>query len=143
MSLLSEEDNRRYVVMTKPVQEVNLEQFGALQKDDILFIDSSHVVKIGSDVSYLIGEVLPCLNSGVVIHFHDIFWPFEYPQEWVLQGTAWNEAYFLRTFLQYNNLFEIEYFNAYIAAVHRSTLKERMPLCLENSGAGIWIRKVG
>jgi hypothetical protein len=141
MGLLSESDRRRHSIVKKPVQEVAAHEFDMLAAGDVLFIDSSHVVKIGSDVRYLLWEVLPRLRAGVVVHFHDIMWPFEYPQEWVLGGNAWNEAYFLRTFLQYNRVFQIEYFNSYMALVHERELRERMPLCLANPGAGLWLRK--
>jgi hypothetical protein len=86
-------------------------------------------------------EVLPRLQAGVVVHFHDVLWPFEYPEEWVLDGNAWNEAYFLRTFLQYNGAFTMEYFNSYVAMVHECELRERMPLCLQSPGGGLWLRK--
>ena len=142
LGLLSEADRRRHRIVQEPVQAVPLEDFAALEANDVLFIDSSHVVKIGSDVRHLVWEVLPRLRAGVVVHFHDIMWPFEYPQEWVLGGNGWNEAYFLRTFLQYNEVFQIEYFNSYVAMVHERELRERMPLCLQNPGGGLWLRKM-
>jgi hypothetical protein len=81
------------------------------------------------------------LKPGVVVHVHDIFWPFEYPKDWVYKGNAWNEAYFLRAFLQFNNEYSIEYFNSYIATHHRSALESKMPRCMSNTGAGIWLRR--
>ena len=83
------------------MQDVALSTFSGLRRGDILFIDSSHVAKIGSDVNHLVFTVLPALQSGVLVHFHDIFFPFEYPQAWLAEGRAWNEAYLLRAFLQY------------------------------------------
>ena len=77
-------------LLKRPVQQVGLETFSALQAGDILFIDSSHVCKTGSDVNYLYLEVLPRLARGVRIHVHDIFLPDEYPQDWVLrQHRSW------------------------------------------------------
>ena len=140
--LLSDPDKRRHRVVQERVQDVAVEEFKSLGTGDVLFIDSSHVVKIGSDVRHLLWEVLPRLEAGVIVHFHDVMWPFEYPQDWVLAGNAWNEAYFLRTFLQYNEVFQIEYFNSYVARVHENALRERMPLCLKNPGGGLWLRKV-
>jgi predicted O-methyltransferase YrrM len=140
-NLLTEADQRRTRILETPIQAVPLEEFDQLAANDVLFIDSSHVVKIGSDVRHILWEVLPRLKAGVVIHFHDVFWPFEYLEDWVLRGNAWNEAYFLRTFLQYNAVFQIEYFNSYMATVHRAALEAKMPLCLKNPGAGLWIRK--
>lgn len=142
LDLLTDEDRARCEMLQKPVQEVSLETFDALGEDDLLFIDSSHVVKTGSDVQHLLASVLPRLRPGVVVHFHDVFWPFEYPMEWVLEGRAWNEAYFLRAFLQYNTAFEVEFFNTYVASVHREALGEAMPICLKNPGAGLWLRKI-
>ena len=101
-------------ILKKPVQDVPLSEFAELSEGDILFIDSSHVTKIGSDVNYLLFTVLPYLNPGVFIHFHDIFYPFEYLQHWVEEGRAWNEAYILRAFLQYNPTFQIRLFTAYL-----------------------------
>jgi predicted O-methyltransferase YrrM len=142
LRLLSETDARRHTVLRKSVQDIALHEFDVLQSGDVLFIDSSHVVKIGSDVRHLLWHVLPRLRAGVVVHFHDVLWPFEYPQDWVLGGTAWNEAYFLRTFLQYNSVFQIEYFNSYVAHVHERMLRERMPMCLQNPGGSLWLRKM-
>jgi predicted O-methyltransferase YrrM len=141
LGLLSEADKRRHRVVQERVQDVAVEEFLSLAAGDVLFIDSSHVVKIGSDVRHLLWNVLPRLQPGVVVHFHDIMWPFEYPQDWVLRGNAWNEAYFLRTFLQYNDVFPIEYFNSYVAIVHEDALRKQMPLCLKNPGGGLWLRK--
>jgi predicted O-methyltransferase YrrM len=140
-SLLTEADQRRCRIFETGVQNVPLEEFLQLEAGDILFIDSSHVVKIGSDVRHLLWEVLPRLRPGVVIHFHDLFWPFEYLEEWVLNGNAWNEAYFVKTFLQFNSAFQIEYFNSYMAIVHRAALQAKMPKCLPRTGSGLWIKK--
>ena len=97
--LLTEKDKENSTIIVSKVQDVHLDIFRNLEAGDILFIDSSHVSKIGSDVNYLIFEVLPELKKGVIIHFHDIFFPFEYPKEWLYKGYYWNEAYILRSFL--------------------------------------------
>ena len=107
---------------------------------DILFIDSSHVAKIGSDVVYLMTEVLPQLRPGVLVHFHDVFWPFEYPEEWVQEGRAWNETYMLKAFLQFNERFRILLFCSYLALHHRAVLEQHLPLALKNSGGSLWLR---
>jgi predicted O-methyltransferase YrrM len=92
-----------------PVQEVPLEAFTALVAGDILFIDSSHVLKIGSDVRYELLEVLPRLAPGVLVHVHDIFLPGEYPREWVLgaEHRFWNEQYLLQAYLAGNRGVEV------------------------------------
>ncbi|PON13546.1 hypothetical protein C2W62_33810 [Candidatus Entotheonella serta] len=100
-----DDDQQRHTVIEKPLQDVLLSLFRELSAGDILFIDSSHVVKIGSDVAYILFHILPALQSGVLIHFHDILWPFEYPEDWIFEGRAWNEAYVLRSFLQFNHMF--------------------------------------
>ena len=95
-------------LVIKNVQDVPLSEFQKLKADDILFIDSTHVLKIGSDVKYEFLEILPILEKGVIIHFHDIFLPAEYPKNWVLDDHIfWNEQYLLQAFLIFNNNFKI------------------------------------
>jgi len=95
-------------LIEKKVQDVPLELFTQLDRGDTLFIDSSHVSKTGSDVNYLVFEVLPRLRPGVRIHFHDIFLPLEYPREWVLEeNRSWNEQYLLRALLMYSTAFKV------------------------------------
>lgn len=142
LNLLSERDDPSKLLLSKAVQDVDLSIFEKLRENDILFIDSSHNIKFNSDVLFIITEVLPRLKPGVNIHFHDIFWPFEYPLEWLRKGLAWNEAYFLRAFLTNNENYEIQYFNDYMGTKHRDLLGKLMPLCLKNWGCGIWIRKI-
>lgn len=97
------------------IQDVPLAEFGKLQENDILFIDSSHVLKIGSDVQYEYLDVLPRLNKGVIVHFHDIFLPAEYPREWILkQHKFWNEQYLLQAFLAFNSSFEVLWAGSYM-----------------------------
>ena len=105
MSLLRDTDAERVSTIPSRLQDVDLSEFDVLEENDILFIDSTHVSKIDSDVNRIFFEVLPRLSSGVHVHFHDIFFPFEYPKEWLLEGRAWNEAYILKAFLQYNQAF--------------------------------------
>lgn len=85
-TLLRPDDRAGIEVLVTPLQDVDLARFRALEANDILFIDSTHVAKIGSDVNYLFAEILPALRPGVYVHFHDIFYPFEYPKEWVYEG---------------------------------------------------------
>lgn len=127
-------------LIEKPVQDVDLSLFEKLGKDDILFIDSTHVSKTGSDVNFLMFEVLPRLAKGVKIHFHDIFYPFEYPKEWVIEGKrSWNEDYILRAFLAYNSKYKIIAFNTFLEEFHQKWFEEHMPLCLKNKGGSIWL----
>lgn len=147
-ALLSDEDLSRVSLLDQPVQQVDLSRFEKLEKGDILFIDSSHVSKTDSDVNDLIHRILPHLKLGVIIHFHDILWPFEYPKKWLKAGRAWNEAYLLRAFLQYNSSFEILFFNSYLEHHHRQKLRETLPLMLRQPPAkmtfgnsSLWLRK--
>lgn len=120
----------RYRIRREFIQDVPLEVFDALGENDLLFIDTSHVSKTGSDVNHLLFQVLPRLRKGVLVHLHDVFYPFEYPKEWVLGGRAWNEAYLVRAFLQYNSQFRIELFTSYLEHVERTWISQHMPLCL-------------
>ena len=130
-------------LISLPVQNVPLDVFSRLAENDILFIDSSHVAKTGSDVNHLFFQILPILKPGVLIHVHDILYPFEYLEEWVLRDKrSWNEAYFLQAFLQYNAAFEILYWNNFTSHKMREDLACLMPLCLENEGGSIWLRRV-
>jgi hypothetical protein len=125
------------------VQNVPREVFERLEENDILFIDSSHVSKTGSDVNYFLFETLPMLKPGVLVHFHDILYPFEYLEDWVLTyKRSWNEAYALHAFLEYNSAFEIVYWNNFVWHRLREDLAGLMPLCLENEGGSIWLRRV-
>ncbi len=79
-------------LLNQKVQDVSLEVFERLEKNDILFIDSSHVSKTGSDVNHYLFQSVPRLRSGVLLHIHDILFPFEYPKDWVLnEKRSWNE----------------------------------------------------
>ena len=139
-SLFKEDDKKNCTVFESGVQSVDLENFKKLKANDILFIDSSHVSKTGSDVNYELFEILPNLASGVLIHIHDMFYPFEYPKEWVYEGRNWNEIYMLRAFLNYNQDFEILLFSHYMHMKHKNAF-EKMPLTYENTGGNLWLRK--
>ncbi|MCX7013088.1 MAG: class I SAM-dependent methyltransferase [Candidatus Sumerlaeota bacterium] len=141
LSLITEEDKARIRLAPNRVQDVDLREFDALEANDILFIDSSHVAKVGSDVNRLLFEVLPRLAQGTHVHFHDMGYPFEYPKEWVYEGRAWNEAYLVRAFLQYNDSFRIVLMSAFLQRFHARMFQDDMPLCWENPGGSLWIRK--
>ena len=140
-SLLQPGDRARIEIIDRGLQDVALSRFHALEANDILFIDSTHVAKTGSDVNYIFAEILPTLRPGVYIHFHDIFYPFEYPKAWVFEGRAWTEAYLLRAFLTCNREFEIVLFNTFLERFHRPYFLQHMPLCLLNEGGSIWLRR--
>ncbi len=149
-SLLTSDDKKNEHIRIIPsfVQDVTLDIFSSLQSGDILFIDSTHVSRVGSDVNYLFFEVIPALNPGVHIHIHDVFFPFEYPKKWIYDGRSWNESYLLRAFLQYNRDFEIVFFNNYLQQVYHDLVAEKMPLCLTQPNSeltitgSIWLRRL-
>jgi Methyltransferase domain len=141
-ALMKPPDEERVEVVPKPVQDVPLTTFDALRENDILFIDSTHVVKVGGDVNYLFFEVLPRLAKGVHVHVHDVFYPFEYPLPWLEEGRVWSEAYLLRAFLQYNSAFEVVAFNTFLEERHPRLFERDFPLCLRNPGGSIWLRRL-
>jgi predicted O-methyltransferase YrrM len=140
-SLLSEKDKQECTTLVKNVQDVEMDIFKALGKGDILFIDSSHISKTGSDVNFILFHILPQLNKGVLIHFHDVFYPFEYPREWVLEGRNWNENYLLRAFLMYNGQFRIKLFSSYLTKYHARVF-DKMPMVFLNAGGNLWLEKL-
>jgi hypothetical protein len=143
IKLLGEDTAQRYPIHAQAVQALDPAVFARLQGGDFLFIDSTHVMKTGSDVCHELFNILPLLKPGVFIHFHDIFWPFEYGKKWVLEeNRSWNEIYGLRAFLMYNRAFEIVFFNDYWAKNHRETVREDYPALLKNGGGSIWLRKI-
>lgn len=141
LSLIDEGDKERLTIIPRKLQDVEFGEFITLHENDILFVDSTHVSKVNSDVNHLLFQILPRLRRGVYIHFHDIHYPFEYPKEWIYEGRAWNEAYILRAFLQYNKSFKIVFFNTFLEHFHEDRFKKEMPLCMKNKGGSIWIKK--
>ena len=129
-------------LIEKKVQDIDLEFFSQLQSQDILFIDSSHTVRIGGDVNYLFLEVLPRLNPGVIVHVHDIFLPFEYRRDWVLDDFRfWTEQYLLQAFLTFNSEFEVLLANYYLSEYHQEQLKAVFPGLARWIGGSFWMRR--
>ena len=141
-SLIKDSDKDRIEIIPKKLQDVEINKFSELSAGDILFIDSTHVSKINSDVNCIFFKILPYINSGVYIHFHDVFYPFEYPKKWIYEGIAWNEDYILRAFLQYNNAFKIIFFNTFLEHFYEDRFINEIPLCMKNKGGSIWIKKI-
>lgn len=142
LSLIKPSDKESIQLLPTKLQDVDASVFESLEANDILFVDSTHVCRTNSDVNRILFEILPSLKSGVYIHFHDIFYPFEYPKAWVYEGRAWNEAYALRAFLQFNNAFKIVFFNTYLEHFHKAFFEEHMPLCLKNPGGSLWLQRL-
>lgn len=125
------------------VQDAPMRIFEELEAGDILFIDSTHVLRTGSDVCFELFEILPRLASGVIVHIHDIFWPFEYPRRWAVdENRSWNELYAVRAFLTDNPSWRILFFNDYFAKVERHLIEANCPAFLVNSGGALWLQRV-
>ena len=126
------------------VQETPLEVFDELGAGDILFIDTSHTVKTGGDVSWIFGEIVPRLAPGVYVHVHDIFLPGEYPEQWVAEGWGWNEIYLVRAFLSYNDTFEVVWGAQYMLQNHHDDVLAAFPGQREyehRGGGALWLRR--
>lgn len=116
------------IMIEKPIQEVELSLFENLNANDILFIDSSHVIKIGNDVIFEYSEILPRLKSGVLIQIHDIFLPDDYPKQWVVnEHKFWTEQYLLQSFLTYNSEFEIIWASSFYSLKYKDILEKAIP----------------
>ena len=129
-------------LIEKKIQDIDLEFFSQLGSGDVLFIDSSHTVKIGGDVNYLFLEVLPRLRPGVIVHVHDIFLPFEYRRDWVQdEFRFWTEQYILQAFLTFNSQFEVLLANSYLNHYHQQELKAAFPGLCSWAGGSFWMRR--
>lgn len=146
-SLLRDADHTTATIVGQDVRSVDRNLFDALEPNSFLFIDSSHVSKFASDVNYLFFEILPRLRPGVLVHVHDIFWPFEYPLEWLESGWAWSEAYLLRACLMNNQRLRVLLFPSYLESCHTEFLRGHWPSTFQRArtnpsvgGASIWLR---
>ncbi len=131
-------------LIVSPAEEVPVKTYLELGASDVLFIDSSHTVKTGSDVVFLLTEVLPRLNSGVIVHIHDIFLPRDYPPAWLFEGRAWNEQYAVQAFLEFNAAFRILLGSAWMVYAHQDVLAAAIPgypARHQSGGGSLWIHR--
>ena len=129
-------------VISKRVETLDLSFFQQLGDRDVLFIDSSHTVKCGGDVNFLYLEVLPRLKKGVIVHSHDVFFPKEYPKEWVRDlHLFWNEQYLLQAFLTFNSEFELLFCNSYMGMKYLKMMKAVFPKAPWWGGGSCWFRR--
>jgi len=140
LGLLRDADSERTTLIRSGVQDVSLEVYRQLSAIDVLFIDSTHVVKSGSDVNWLLFEVLPTLASGVVVHFHDFFWPFEYPELWLNEKRAWNELYMLRPYLSYNSAVRMMLFNSWLWQAEPELVRDVLPQAAGERPGSLWLQ---
>ncbi len=137
-------DRNRINLIETNVQDVPISVFRTLNENDILFIDSTHVLKTGSDVHYELFEILPALRPGVIVHFHDCRYPFEYPKPFIFERNySWNEAYALRAFLMFNSRFNVLFYNSLFARIFKDLIRETCPTFLQNPGSSLWLRHHG
>jgi predicted O-methyltransferase YrrM len=126
------------------VEDLPVDRFLELGDGDVLFIDSSHTVKTGGDVVFLFHEVLPRLAPGVLVHVHDIFLPWDYPQDWVLSGRAWNEQYLVRSFLSFNSAFPILLGVGWLSQYRPDVLAAAIPgypAKFPHGGGSLWLQR--
>jgi predicted O-methyltransferase YrrM len=115
-------------LIESPVQRVPVDLFRTLRANDVLFIDSSHVVSIDSDVLYECLRILPELAPGVLVHFHDVFTPQDYPQKFVMTNLCfWGEQYLLEAFLSFNSAFRVVWAGSAMQKFHSDALREAFP----------------
>lgn len=131
-------------LVEKKIQDIPVSVFKELNDHDILFIDSSHVLKTGSDVQYEYLEILPMLNKGVIIHCHDIFLPLEYPREWLMKRRwFFTEQYLLQAFLAFNDSYKVIWAGSYMNFKHPRMIKDTFILRdAEDWPCSFWIEKV-
>lgn len=129
-------------VLAEEVQNIDLSVYKNLKANDVLFIDSSHISKAGSDLNYILFNVLPYLEKGVYIHVHDCYFPLEYTKDLIIEHKyAWNEAYLWKAFLMNNKEFTIWYFPDFIWSEHHEEYKKALPEIAHDRPCGLWIRK--
>jgi len=115
-------------LIESPVQHVPEDVFRTLRANDVLFIDSSHVVSIDSDVLYECLRILPALAPGVLVHFHDVFTPLDYPEKFVMTNLCfWGEQYLLEAFLSFNSAFRVKWAGSAMQRFHPDVLREAFP----------------
>jgi predicted O-methyltransferase YrrM len=130
-------------LMETPLEKVDLSMFSGLGENDFLFIDSTHVLKIGGDVKYLYLEVLPRVAGGVIVHSHDVFFPGEYPKNWVKENHwFWTEQYLLQAFLAFNREFEVLWASQYMNRRYPKQLTQVFPSYSSTACPGsLWLKR--
>ena len=135
--------------MRERVEQVPLARFESLQANDVLFIDSSHAIKFGGDVCREFLDILPILRPGVWVHVHDVFFPHDYPAEWLMEKRyAWNEQYLLEAFLAFNTAFRPVGALHWLWSEHRDALLAAWPAAITTAigpqgPASFWMTRVG
>jgi hypothetical protein len=130
-------------LIRKRVEEIDADFFMCLEANDILFIDSSHTVKFGSDVCFEFLEILPRLVPGVWVHVHDIFFPHDYPAEWLMERRlALNEQYLLEAFLAFNRNFTVQLANYWFCLNQADVAAQLWPISQNQRASSFWMKRV-
>ena len=136
----------RVSINVSRAEDIPLCTFETLGSGDILFIDSTHVVRIGGDVCYELLEIVPRLREGVLAHFHDIFMPAQYPKDLVLRDKFfWTEQYLLQAFLAFNDSFRVVWGSSFMSSRHPDTIGDAFPSFEAGRGhvgGSFWLRRV-
>jgi hypothetical protein len=132
-------------LLARKAEDVPLERFQELGENDLLFVDSSHVLKIGGDVQYLFLEVFPRLHKGVLVHLHEIFLPREYPREWIKTAHVrqfWTEQYLLQCFLTFNEHFQVIWAGQFMHRTYPALMQEAFGAHDWDHSMSFWIQRV-
>jgi len=132
-------------VIRKKLEYLDRNIFKELKENDILFIDSSHIIRPGWDVLTEYLEILPILNKWVIVHIHDIFTPYEYPKQWLKEWVSfWNEQYLLEAFLTNNSSFKIIWMMNYLNRIEKDLLESKFPILKSKpqSPWSLWLEKI-
>ncbi len=133
------------VLKREKVENIDLTFFQQLEANDILFIDSSHIIRPQGDVLFEYLELLPTLKKGVIVHVHDIFTPKDYLDEWIFDHKLWNEQYLLEAFLTFNSSFKIIGALNYLAHNHYNAFAKVAPVFESQKGrepGAFWMQRV-
>ena len=134
-------------IIREKVQDLPISLFKQLNNKDILFVDSSHIIRPQGDVLFEIFDIYGSINSGVYIHVHDIFTPRDYPYEWIIkQRKLWNEQYILEAFLSFNPKFEVVLALNWLWRNHPEVLSKSCPVLTKqkkpSNPGSFWFRRV-
>lgn len=139
---LARSEQQRYRFFEGEIQDAPYYIFDDLQRDDIVLLSTSNVLRTGGDLSFVLFDLLPRLRPGVLVQFCDMFWPFEYPRKWIIDDNrSWNAIYAVRAFLSGRRDWAVVMFNDYLAAVSPQLVHESYPVFLKGPGGALWIRK--
>jgi hypothetical protein len=128
-------------VIRERVEKLDVSFFSKLSKNDVLFIDSSHIIRTKGDVVFEYLNVIPSLNKGVIVHSHDIFLPWDYPKKWIEDNLwFWNEQYLLQALISNSSRYGVLLTNNFLSKTYPNRLRECFPMLSKNNleGGSFW-----